>query len=97
MAVTTLTSKFVPEIFDDYVGQKMLENDAFITSGAAITVPQARTFLQGPGQSINLPFWKQLVDEAANVSTDDSGSSSNPPSSESELERNEPCRHVHWQ
>jgi len=78
MAVTTLTSKFVPEIFDDYVGQKMLENDAFIISGAAITVPQARTFLQGPGQSINLPFWKQLVDEAANVSTDDSGSSSTP-------------------
>jgi hypothetical protein len=78
MAVTTLTGKFIPEIFDNYVSQKMLENDAFIQSGAAVAVPQARTFLQGPGQSINLPFWKQLVDEAANVSTDDSTSSSTP-------------------
>ena len=80
MAVTDLTGKFVPELFDDYVSLKMLENDAFIQSGAAVTVPQARTFLQGPGQSINLPFWKQLVDEAANVSTDDSTSSSTPKS-----------------
>jgi len=78
MAVTTLTSKFVPEIFDAYVGQKMLENDAFLQSGAAVTVPQARTFLQGPGQSINLPFWNQLVNAEANVSTDDNTSDSTP-------------------
>jgi len=78
MAVTNLTGKYIPQIFDDYVGLKMLENDAFIRSGAAVTMPQAREFLNGPGQSIDLPFWNQLVDEEANVSTDNSASSSTP-------------------
>jgi hypothetical protein len=78
MAVTTLTGKYIPAPFDEYVGLKMLEEDAFLRSGAAVNLPQANEFLAGPGQSIDLPFWKQLVDEAANISTDNSASSSTP-------------------
>ena len=78
MAVTSLTGKFIPAIFDPYFSLTMLEEDRLLQSGAAVRGAEADAFLVGPGSTITLPFWNQLADEAANISSDDSTSSSTP-------------------
>jgi len=77
MAVTKITDVVVPEVFDPYVTNAILEKSAIINSGIAVTDPRMNEFLRGGGQTINLPFWNQITtSDAANVSSDDDGSSS---------------------
>lgn len=79
MAVTKLADVVVPEIFDPYVTNQVLEYSSIIQSGMAVQDGTMNEFLRGGGQTINLPFWNQLsMSDEANISTDDETSSSTP-------------------
>jgi len=71
MAVTKLADVIVPEVFDPYVTLQILENSTILNSGIAVTDPRVNAFLQGGGQTMNMPFWNSIVtSDEANVSSD---------------------------
>lgn len=79
MAVTNISDVITPEIFDPYVTLQIIEKSSIIKSGIAAQDPRMVAFLNGGGQTINLPFWNQLVmSDEANISTDVAGDTSTP-------------------
>lgn len=80
MAATALSDFQIDnEVFMEQIMLEMLEKDVFFRSGAAVQNATANQFLAaGVGENVALPFQNQLVDEEANVSTDDSTSTSTP-------------------
>jgi hypothetical protein len=68
---TRLSDLIVPEIFASYTQQLTTEKSRLITSGAVQRNSYLDSFLAGPGLTINVPDFKDLDDDAENVSTDD--------------------------
>lgn len=76
---TKLTDVVVPEVFDPYVTNQILELSTILNSGIAVTDPRLNAFLQGGGQTMNMPFWNQVtVSDEANVSSDNDASPATP-------------------
>lgn len=65
----------VPEIFTPYVQQLTEEKSRLIRSGAVVRDPFLDAFLAGPGLTIHAPSFKDLDNDAENVSTDVTGTS----------------------
>jgi len=62
----------VPAIFDPYVQQLTQEKSRIIQSGAVVIDPQLNNSLAGGGGTFNIPSFKDLGNDADNVSGDDS-------------------------
>jgi hypothetical protein len=68
----------VPNLFSSYVQVLTEEKARIIQSGAAVRDASLDNFLSGPGLTMNAPSFKDLDNDADNVSTDSSGGSSSP-------------------
>lgn len=75
---TQLADVIVPEIFGPYVQQLTQEKSAIIQSGAAVVDPILNANLAGAGATFNNPSFKDLDNDAENVSTDNPATLSTP-------------------
>ncbi len=73
---TAIADVVVPEIFTGYVQQLTEEKSRLIASGAVVRDAFLDQFLAGGGLTINSPSWKDLDNDADNVSSDVTGTSS---------------------
>lgn len=77
MAVTRITDVIVPAVFADYVLRMTAEKARIFQAGVLSSDPRISSFLNGGGQTINLPMWNDLSG-ASNVSNDDPASVASP-------------------
>jgi hypothetical protein len=78
MAVTRLTDAVVPSVFNPYVLKETKEKTSIFTSGILRNDANLASFLSGGGQTINVPFWKDLPTAEPNTSSDDPAVSATP-------------------
>jgi hypothetical protein len=71
-----LADVIVPEVFTPYVQQYTQEKSRLIQSGLVASSAFLNTFLAGPGLTINVPSFKDLDNDAENVSSDQAADSS---------------------
>lgn len=71
MTATRLSDLVVPSVFTPYVTERTKVKTDMITSGAVIDSAFLSGLLSGGGLTFNVPFFKDLADTAANVSSDD--------------------------
>lgn len=76
--VTRIADVVVPEIFSPYVQQMTQEKSRLIRSGAITLDAQLNSALAGGGVTFNEPSFKDLDNDAENVSTDDPATDSTP-------------------
>lgn len=75
---TRIADVIVPEIFTPYVQQLTEEKSRLIRSGVVQRDSMLDEFLNGGGLTVNAPSWKDLDNDADNVSSDDPGTTSTP-------------------
>jgi hypothetical protein len=73
-----ISDVIVPQIFTAYVNLMTMEKSAIIQSGAAAIDPSITTLLNGGGITFNLPAWRDVENDADNVSSDDPSANSTP-------------------
>lgn len=73
---TAIADVVVPEIFTPYVQQLTEEKSRLIRSGAVVRDAALDGFLAGGGLTEHMPSWKDLDNDAENVSSDTTGTSS---------------------
>lgn len=71
MAVTRLSDLVIPSEFTPYMMERTRIKTDILTSGAIIDSPLLDRMLAGGGLTFNIPFFKDLADTEANVSSDD--------------------------
>lgn len=76
--VTQVSDVVVPEIFTPYVQQLTQEKSRLIRSGAMTADASLDSALAGAGTTFNEPSFKDLDNDADNVSSDDNTSNSTP-------------------
>jgi hypothetical protein len=76
--VTRLADLIVPEIFAPYLQQITEQKSRLIRSGALRRNTYLDSFLAGPGLTINVPDFRDLDDDAENISSDDPATKSSP-------------------
>lgn len=69
--ITQISDLVVPEIFTPYVQQLTEEKSRIVSSGAAVRDPLLDEQLAGGGLTFNIPSFKDLDDDADNVSSDE--------------------------
>ncbi len=70
MALTQVTDIIVPEIFSPYVQQLTEEKSRLIQAGVLVGSPLLDQNLAGGGITFNVPSFRDLANDADNVSTD---------------------------
>jgi hypothetical protein len=76
--VTRLTDLIVPAIFSRYLQLYTQQKIRLVRSGAMVLNPLLSTDLAGGGLTFNRPSFKDLDDDAENISTDDPAQKSTP-------------------
>lgn len=76
--VTRISDVVVPEIFTPYVQQLTAEKSNLVQSGAMVADERFAPLLSGGGLTFNMPSFKDLNDDAENVSVDDPTVASTP-------------------
>ena len=71
MALTQVSDVIVPEIFNPYVQQQTEIKSNLIASGALVRESVLDGFLAGGGLTFQVPSWKDIGDDADNVTTDE--------------------------
>jgi len=71
MALTQVSDVVVPEIFTPYVQQLTMEKSRMVQSGVLERDAFVDSLLAGGGLTFNVPSWKDLANDADNVSQDD--------------------------
>jgi hypothetical protein len=78
MAATTISDIIVPTIFTPYVQQLTEQKARIIQSGVAVRDPAIDALLAGGGLTFNVPSFKDLADDADNISSGVTGDTSTP-------------------
>jgi hypothetical protein len=73
---TEISDVVVPEVFGPYTQQLTQQKSRLIRSGAIVRDAALDAFLAGGGLTLNSPSWKDLDDDADNVSSDTGADSS---------------------
>lgn len=60
MAKTKIEDVIVPEVFEGYVIERTAEKSAFYQSGIVEMSDQFARLASGPGQTVEMPFWKDI-------------------------------------
>jgi len=76
MATTLLSDVIVPEVFNNYVQETLPEVSALWQSGIIATDPELDEKLEGGGEMVKMPFWKD-IDQDDQVRSSDSELSTN--------------------
>lgn len=72
MALTRLSDAIVPTVFVPYMTNETKVKSALFEAGILRQDAMLSNFLAGGGQTVNVPFWKDLGDTTtANISSDD--------------------------
>lgn len=71
MATTQIADVIVPSEFTSYLVQNSLETSALVQSGIVVRNGAIDSQLQAGADSFSVPFWKDLPDTEANVTSDD--------------------------
>lgn len=71
MAVTRLTDVITPSVFNPYMMRETKEKSSIFSSGILRNDSNFSSFLSGGGQTLNVPFWKDLPTAEPNTSSDD--------------------------
>ncbi len=71
MALVQIADVIIPEVFADYVLVQSVELSAWVQSGVIVQDPFLDAFLAGGGRLETLPFYDDLGDNLANISTDE--------------------------
>lgn len=71
-----ISDVIVPSVFTPYVQQQTQQKSALIRSGAMVVDGELTQMLAGAGLTFNSPSYKDLEDDADNVSSDTGGDSS---------------------
>ena len=69
--VTQISDVIVPEIFNPYIQQLTQEKSRLVSSGAVVRSASLDADLAGGGLTFNAPSFKDLDNDADNISTDD--------------------------
>jgi len=75
MALDAISDLWVPAVWTAGIREAMLKRASLLTSRAVITSPTLAAFLAGPGQTINIPHWKDLTDQANAIQAENSATS----------------------
>jgi len=80
MALTRLSDVIVPTVFAGYVQEASINSNRLISSGLIALNPAYSGYLAGPAVAFNLPYWKNIDNDAtmANTPTDDLATVANP-------------------
>jgi len=78
MAATQLADIIEPSVFNPYVIEKSLETNVLYQSGILASHPTITKLAQSGGSIIDIPFWNDLADTEANISSDNPASKSVP-------------------
>jgi len=70
MAITAVSNVIVPSIFTPYVQQLTEEKTRLINAGVLVRDAALDQLLAGGGLTFNVPSWKDLANDAENISTD---------------------------
>lgn len=70
MALVRVSNVIVPSIFTPYAQQLTEEKSRLIQAGVLVRDPAIDNLLAGGGLTFNVPSWKDLTNEAENISTD---------------------------
>lgn len=76
--VTRITDIVVPAVFSPYVHNLTAEKSRLVQSGAVVSDSTLAGVLSGGGLTFNEPSFKDLDNDAENISTDDPNTSSTP-------------------
>lgn len=76
--VTRISDVVVPEVFTPYAQLRTQQKSRLIQSGAVIVDGELSNLLNGGGLTFNQPFFKDLDDDAENISNDDPDVDSSP-------------------
>ncbi len=76
--ITKIADVVVPEIFTPYVRQLTEEKARLVQSGVLARDAAVDVLLAGGGLTFNVPSWRDLDNDADNVSTDNDASASTP-------------------
>lgn len=71
MATTRISDVIVPEVFHRYIMEKTAEKSLFFQSAIIRPDSVLAGSLGGGGRTFNVPFWKDLGNTPANISSDD--------------------------
>lgn len=71
MASVRLSDVIVPEVFNAYMQKNTMVNSLLKSSGVLRSDDRAAKFLAGGGRTVNLPYWSDLDNTEANISSDD--------------------------
>ncbi len=74
MAAVRLSDIVEPAVFLDYQTSNTVEKTAFAESGIAVRTPVLDAKANSGGKIVDIPFWKDLSNEEANISNDDPSS-----------------------
>lgn len=95
---TRLTDVIIPERFSQYVSLLSTEVSSFWQSGIVMTDARLAALVAGGGRTFNMPFWEDLANTEANVSSDDPGSSATPEKIQGLRDIGVRCvRNQHWE
>lgn len=78
MSQVRLTDVVVPEVFSAYMSKNTVQQMALYQQGVMRTDSDLANKLAGGGRTFNVPFWKDLADDEADVASDDPDSHSTP-------------------
>jgi len=78
MAEVRISDVVEPTTFTDYVVERSTETNAFYQSGVITSHPDITRLAQAGGSVIDVPFWTDLADDEANISSDDPAVKSTP-------------------
>jgi hypothetical protein len=76
--VTRITDLIVPDVFSPYVQNLTEEKSRLVQSGAVVSDASLAVLLAGGGLTFNEPSFKDLDNDAENISTDDPSTDSSP-------------------
>lgn len=70
MSITAISDVIVPDIFTPYVQNITAEKSALVQAGVLVRDPMLDSLLGQGGLTWHVPSWKDLLNDAENVSTD---------------------------
>lgn len=69
MAATTIADILIPSVWNRYLSEKTAELTALLSGGAVVADAVLRAKIAGGGKTFDLPFWKDLANSTANISS----------------------------
>ena len=75
MALDAISDLWVPAVWTAGIREQLAKKASLLTSRAVVTSPTLAAFVAGPGQTINIPHWKDLTDQADAIQAENSATS----------------------